>query len=228
MLKKLLKQNYDFIYHPIDISGNVLNQLEESLNDEMPELNTRPKQGLYFDALASLKKSDHKKIVLFLGSNIGNLDDEQAADFLYHLGSNFRHDDILLLGVDLKKSRDIILPAYNDPQGITASFNLNILDRINRELGGNFERNNFSHAPEYLEDKGVANSFLISLAEQSVYIKSLDKTFNFTKGEKIHTEISRKYDEEILQRIIADTDFFLDAKICDSKAYFADYILKRN
>lgn len=228
LLKQLVKQNYHFIYHPVDISANALEHLESTLNQEIPELETKPKQGLYIDALASLKQSDHKKVVLFLGSNLGNLSDEQASEFLYEMGANFQHDDVLLLGVDLKKHKEIILPAYDDPQGITASFNLNILHRINRELDANFKPENFEHQPEYLEDEGIANSYLTSLVSQSVYIASLDKSYDFAAGEKIHTEISRKYDEEVLNRIIKDTDFILDDKITDSLEYFADYILKRN
>lgn len=228
LLKKLLRHGYDFSYHPVDISENALQHLQSALNAEMPELDTRPRQGLYVDALSSLNDSDHKKIVLFLGSNIGNLNDEEASDFLYQLGSNFNHDDVLLLGVDLKKPQELVLPAYDDPEGITAQFNLNILERINRELGGNFDLNNFSHEPEYLEDSGIANSYLKSLSDQEVRIASLGSSFSFRENEKIHTEISRKYDEEILNRIIAPTDFVMTSRITDSNDYFADYILKKN
>ena len=228
LLKKLIKQGYDFAYHPVDISENILNHLESTLSEEIPELVTKPRQSLYFEALAALKDSPHKKVVLFLGSNIGNLDDTLAADFLYQMGANFHHDDILILGVDLKKSRDIVLPAYNDAKGITARFNLNLLERINRELGADFTLENFDHRPEYHEDDGIAYSFLMSLADQEVYIESLDKSFNFREGEKIHTEISRKYDEPTLQKIIAHTDFKIDSKITDSRGYFADYILRRD
>jgi len=228
LLKKLMDEEYDFVYHPVDISENILYHLESTLKEEIPDLVTHPKQSLYFDALASLKESPHKKVVLFLGSNIGNLDDKMAADFLYQMGANFRHDDILVLGVDLKKSRDIVLPAYNDENGITARFNLNLLERINRELGGDFVLDNFDHCPEYHEDEGIAFSYLVSLTEQNVYIESLNKRFKFAEGEKIHTEISRKYDDKTLNKIIAHTDFIIDGKITDSNNYFADFILKRN
>ncbi len=228
LLKKLINENYDFAYHPVDISENILNHLESVLKKEIPDLVTHPKQSLYFDALASLNESPHKKVVLFLGSNIGNLDDEMATDFLYQMGANFRQGDILVLGVDLKKSRDIVLPAYNDKNGITARFNLNLLARINRELGADFVLSNFDHRPEYHEDEGIAFSYLVSLTEQNVFIESLNKRFKFSAGEKIHTEISRKYDEKTLNKIIAHTDFVIDGKITDSKNYFADFILKRN
>lgn len=228
LLKKLVNQGYDFVYRPVDISKNILDHLENTLNEEIPELETRPRQSLYFDALAALKGSPHKKVVLFLGSNIGNLEDGMATDFLYQMGANFHHDDILVLGVDLKKSRDIVLPAYNDANGITARFNLNLLTRINRELEADFNLDNFEHCPEYDEQEGVAYSYLVSKTEQAVHIKSLEKTFAFVVGERIHTEISRKYDEQTLAKIIASTDFVIDGKITDSNNYFADYILKRN
>ena len=228
LLKKLVDQGYDFVYHPVDISANILEHLEEVLKEEIPDLEVQPRQDQYFDALAAFNETNHRKIVLFLGSNIGNLDDALATDFLYQLGCNFRHDDILLLGVDLKKSRDIVLPAYNDANGITARFNLNLLNRINRELGADFSLDNFDHQPEYHEEEGIAYSYLISTTRQTVFIESLDKSFEFAEGEKIHTEISRKYDEDILNSIIAETDFDLDHKIMDSRHYFADYILKRN
>lgn len=228
LLRKLLEKGYNFTYRPVDISNNILNNLEESLIKEMPDLDINTKQALYFDALIDMKDTRHKIIVMFLGSNIGNLSDDESVDFIYQLGAKFKPGDLLLLGVDLKKSRDVVLPAYNDAAGITARFNLNLLERINRELGANFVQDNFLHRPEYDEKEGIAYSFLVSMAEQSVYIKSLNKTFRFSEGEKIHTEISRKYDEATLKRIIAGTDFSLDRRITDSNGYFADYILKRH
>lgn len=228
LLKKLLKKDYAFTYRPVDISRNILDHLEDTLNEEVPGLDTRATQALYFDALSAMKDTPHKIVVMFLGSNIGNLPDNQAADFIYQLGANFKPGDLLLLGVDLKKSRDIVLPAYNDAAGITAQFNLNLLERINRELGADFDPAQFAHRPEYDEDEGIAYSYLVSTVDQSVYIESLDRRFSFSAGEKIHTEISRKYDEATVQQIIANTDFAIEGRITDSKGWFADYILRRH
>lgn len=227
LLKVLHTQNYNFDYLPIDISSNALSQLEESLHSEIPNLSVKTQQGDYFEVLDSLKKSKQPKVILFLGSNIGNMTDEQSAEFIYKLGANLNSGDKLLLGVDLIKSKEIVLPAYNDSKGVTAAFNLNLLDRINEELEANFNLNKFKHQQEYDEREGIAKSFIVSTENQTVEIKALADSFNFTKGEKIHTEISRKYNDEIIHQIIANSEFELNTKIMDSKAYFADYIFTR-
>lgn len=228
LLRKLQDDNFQFDYFPVDISSNALDQLEESLSREIPDLKVKKQQGDYFEVLASLKNSSHPKIILFLGSNIGNLNDDLAAKFIYQLGSNLKIGDKLFLGVDLIKPASIVLPAYDDAQGITRDFNLNLLARINNELGGNFNISTFKHQPEYLEEDGIAKSFIESTIDQEVSIQKIGKTFHFKKGERIHTEISRKYNDKILQKIIADTDFKLTDKLMDSKKYFADYILTRH
>lgn len=228
LLQALTSQNYSFDYFPIDISSNALALLKQDLSKEIPELNVQTKQGDYFEVLASLKNSKQPKVILFLGSNIGNLNDELAATFIYNLGSNLQAGDKILLGVDLIKAKDIVLPAYNDKQGITAKFNINLLSRINEELGGNFNLDQFEHAPEYNENEGIAKSFIASTANQTVEIEATGSSYTFAKGEKIFTEISRKYNDQLIEKIIAKTDFSLQTKILDDRAYFADYILKRN
>lgn len=228
LLKVLITQGYNFEYVPIDISQHTLDKLDNTLNKELPTLSVTQKQGEYFEVLSSFKKNDYKKIVLFLGSNIGNLTDDLSAKFLYQLGSNLNQNDRLLLGVDLIKPVDIVLPAYNDKQGITAKFNLNLLTRINKELGANFNVKNFRHQPEYTIEEGIAKSFIVSNEKQEVEIKSMNKVFKFEKEERIYTEISRKYNDAIINKIIRDTDFGIENKILDSKEYFADYILKKN
>ena len=228
LLKELVNQNYDFDYFPIDISSNALSLLKENLKSEIPKLSIKTQQGDYFKVLDSLKMSKNPKIILFLGSNIGNMNDELASKFIYNLGDNLISGDKLLLGVDLIKSEEIVGPAYNDSKGITAKFNMNLLDRINKELEANFNINQFKHHPEYNEEEGIAKSFIMSTANQSVEIKAIGKKYHFKKGEKIHTEISRKYNDDLIKKIISNTDFSLKTKILDSKAYFADYVLNRN
>ncbi len=227
LLKILDKNNYNFDYIPIDISQNALDKLEQNLNKELPNVSVEKKQGDYFEMLATLHETQRPKVVLFLGSNIGNMSDELATDFIYKLGANLRSNDKLFLGVDLIKSAEIVLPAYSDAAGITKAFNLNLLTRINKELDGNFNIDTFSHQAKYSEDDGIALSFLVSIEEQKVTLNASEKIFHFAKGEKIHTEISRKYNDEIINDILKDTDFQIQNKLTDSKDYFANYILNR-
>jgi dimethylhistidine N-methyltransferase len=228
LLTALNQQGYQYDYMPIDISKNVLDLLETSLSEELPEVSVLPQQGDYFDILESLKDSHHPKVVLFLGSNIGNMTDDMASTFLYRLGANLTPDDKLLLGVDLIKSADVVMAAYNDKEGITRDFNFNLLDRMNHELDATFDIESFEHAPEYSEEEGIAKSFLKSKKDQHVEIKATGKVYQFSAGEKIHTEISRKYNDDILTGILQHTNFSIREKLTDSKNYFADYILQRN
>lgn len=196
LLRELIKQNFDFEYLPVDISKNALQGIEKFLESELPSLVVKSNHNDYFNALQDLKQNGRTKIILFLGSNIGNLTDELATEFIYQLGSNLHIGDKIILGVDLKKSKDIVLPAYNDSKGTTAQFNINLLDRINAELGANFVINQFVHAPVYDEINGIAISYLKSLTDQKVVIG--EHTFNFQKDELIHTEVSKMYDDEVL------------------------------
>ncbi len=227
LLRVLIRQKHTFDYLPIDISQHALDQLEQRLNEELPGIAIRKKQGDYFTMLASLRESPHPKVLFFLGSNIGNMTDPQATEFIYKLGSNLRPGDKLLLGVDLIKPTNIVLPAYNDEAGLTSAFNLNLLVRINNELGGDFNISSFSHEALYTAETGIAQSYLVSSVDQTVRLNGSSNTFHFKQGEKILTEVSRKYDDEIINRIIRDTDFQISRKLTDRRGYFADYIFKR-
>ena len=228
LLKVLIAENYNFKYLPIDISTNALNKLEANLNKELPSLKVSQKQGDYFHVLDSLKTSKHSKVVLFLGSNIGNMEDENAKQFIVNLSNALNTDDKILLGVDLIKSKDIVLPAYNDKSGVTKAFNINLLNRINKELDADFNLKDFSHQPEYTESEGIARSYIVSNKDQEVRIGALNKSFHFKKDERINTEISRKYNDAVLNSIIENSHLKIVSKLLDSKNYFANYILAKS
>lgn len=227
ILHLLDKKKYTFDYFPIDISLHTLDKLGAKINNEFPDISIKKKHGDYFEILSSLKDSHHLKIVLFLGSNIGNMTDEIAAEFMGKLSAYLSSGDKLFLGVDLIKPASIVLPAYNDTKGVTKEFNLNLLQRINTECNADFNINKFYHQPEYSEQDGVAKSYLISSVEQEVTIKEIGKTYRFSKDEKILTEISRKYNDHIITKIISNTGFKITDKLCDSKKYFCNYVLTK-
>lgn len=222
-----LQGRFQFEYLPIDISENVLTELSEFLDESLPALQYRTMEGDYFEILKELRFSNKPKVVFFLGSNIGNMTDEKAAGFLQLLASNLNSGDKVLLGVDLIKAKEIVLPAYNDAAGITRAFNLNLLSRINRELGGDFNIEKFEHAPEYSEETGFTKSFLKSTASQTVRLDKFDFTAHFEAGETIHTEVSRKYNDKILSKITIDSGLEIKNKFTDGRGYFADYLLEK-
>jgi len=225
LLRFLLEKGYQFEYLPIDISHHALDNLESSLKKEMPELPVTTLQGDYFEVLHALRESRKPKVVLFLGSNLGNMLDDIATQFIHALSDSLNPNDKVLMGLDLIKSPEIVMPAYNDSQGVTAAFNLNLLRRINRELGGNFDLDKFRHCVEYNEEEGIVKSFLKSLGDQEVTISKIGKTFSFQKGERVHTEISRKYNDALLDQFIADTPLQIVDRLTDSNGLFADYVL---
>lgn len=226
LLKALLAQSYTYDYLPIDISTHALEGLVAMLAQQLPALTVRPLAGDYFEKLETIKSDLRPKIVLVLGSNIGNLSDQEAAAFIDQLSANLNAGDKILLGVDLIKPAAIVLPAYSDAQGVTAAFNLNLLYRINRELNGDFDPSEFEHQATYEETEGVAKSYLVSKTAQTVTVAG--QPFQFSQGERIHMEISRKYNDAVINEILLHTGIHILSRITDRRQLFADYVLVRS
>jgi len=223
LLKYLTEQRADFTYMPIDISGNILSILQSTLKGQLPSLDMMTLQGEYFDMLErAAVRSDRRKVLLFLGSNIGNMELEQAYDFCAQIRKKLNKGDILLIGFDLKKNPHVILKAYNDESGITAKFNLNLLVRINRELGANFELQNFEHYQNYDPVSGACRSYLISLRDQEVCIR--DQTVVFSKHELIDMEVSHKFSDGDIAQLAKRSGFSIIDEISDPKKWFVDAI----
>lgn len=227
LLRYLIANNADFTYFPVDISQNILTELSIDLKQTFPGLKVQILNDDYFAALQKMKNFNNRRnITLFLGSNIGNFHLDEAADFLKKLSNNCKSGDMLLLGVDLKKDINIITSAYNDPHGITAAFNLNLLTRMNRELGADFNLNNFDHLTYYESTSGEVLSYLVSQKEQTINFKKMNFQASFGKGERIHTEISRKYDFEELNFVAGKDGFEVINYFVDSNKYFTDALWK--
>lgn len=224
LLRELLAQGFDFMYMPIDISENALSLLKEKVEKELVNLNVQPIAGDYFSSLEKIKFTNKPTVVLFLGSSLGNMLDEEATLFLSQLSVRLKKGDVFLLGTDNIKNADVVLPAYNDAAGVTAAFNYNLLDRMNEELGTDFIKDQFKHSPEYTIEEGVAKSFLESLEQQTVYFPNSDTYIQFKQGEKFQTESSRKYDATIFKKLFEDTELALKEQFCDRQNYFTDSI----
>lgn len=224
LLKELLRYDFTFGYYPIDISENVIHLLSKQLPLKFPGLSLTGLQGDYFDMLRKANMlSDKRKIILFLGANIGNMPPSQAVQFCKQLRENMTKGDLIFIGFDLKKDPQIILDAYNDKQGLTRDFNLNLLTRINKELNGDFDLNQFRHYPTYDPETGSCKSFLISKCKQTVTFKEeKSQHFQFEEGEYIKMETSHKYTIEEMNTMGNSSGFKSLQKYSDAKGWFID------
>lgn len=222
LLKEILKQGFDFTYYPIDISSAVIENLRDTLPSQIPGLKLHGLHGEYLEMIAkSNQLSARPKLFLFMGANIGNFLPQDAIGFCKKLQSFMNPEDLLMVGFDLKKNPHSILAAYNDANGITKKFNLNLLKRINRELDADFILENFDHYAYYDPLSGNCKSFLISLQEQIVRIGK-DLVIFFSENEVIDMEISLKYSIEETDTVALQSGFRPLAKFYDSRKWFVD------
>lgn len=227
LIDYFLRRNIDFTYAPIDISGEALDVLTEKFAADFPDLRIDARVGDYFRILGTLKgASQRRKILLFLGSNIGNFSHAQSIEFFAGLRAAMNAGDLLFVGFDLQKDPRVILKAYDDAAGVTAEFNLNLLQRINRELGADFDLEKFSHYAVYRPDECAARSFLISRERQTVFIEALDESFEFAAWEAIFMEISQKYNQQMIEDLARASGFAVERSFFDSRAYFVDSLWK--
>ncbi len=222
LINGLINKGKKVNYYPIDISKEALIQLDQNIKPSS-QLKIHGVVGEYISALKHLKSiSTNRKLVLFLGSNIGNFDRTQNQIFFKKLWKNMNDSDYLLTGFDLKKSPEIMNSAYNDSEGFTADFNINLLTRINKELGGEFKEELFEHYGSYNPILGAMESFLISKITQSVFIKSLNRTFFFEENEPIHLEYSFKFSSTDIQYLAKETGCSVIKDYKDKDNYFTD------
>lgn len=223
LIDHFLKEKVDFTYSPIDISQEANDALLARFREKFPELRIEPHTGDYFKVLESIRNGNgRRKVVMFLGSNIGNFQREQAVDFFRQLRQVLGPNDRLFIGFDMQKDPRVIVRAYDDPTGVTAAFNLNLLRRINRELGGNFDLTKFSHYAQYRPAECAARSFLISQEKQTVHIEALDRSFDFEQWEAIFMEISQKYTRAMIEELAAESGFEIDRDFFDPENFYTD------
>lgn len=214
-------------YTSVDISSDVLRAASFSLLNEYERLSITAIAAEYNDALQILPHHEGPRLILFLGSNIGNFGTGEAVAFLGRIVNQMNREDRLLVGFDLLKDRGIIQAAYNDSAGVTAAFNKNVLARINRELRGTFVIDDFEHAAPFVEAHSRIEMRLISRRHQTAYIATPDRAFHFESDEFIHTENSHKYTVESFAGICRAAGLEMHAQWLDKNAWFAIAILQK-
>ena len=246
LLRYLSSQKRRIFYFPIDISASILMESTRRLKSQFPNatiIAIRSDYNTGVDRAAAKcmvtdgeseeekkkkkkkKKSNnndnqYSKLILFLGSSIGNFEPMAAGSFLRSIREKLHTNDFLLVGFDLQKDESVLTAAYDDKAGITAKFNLNLLARINRELGGNFEPEKFKHYAFYNREQHRIEMHLVSNTNQQVYIEALGKNFSFGKGDSIHTENSYKYSLDQIAALAKDSGFRIKKEFMDEKRWF--------
>ncbi len=209
-------------YTPIDVSLQMLEESSYSLLETYPDLEINAIAARYNEGIDHLNiRKDQQNLITWLGSSIGNFDRFEVTTLIQHIQETMHPDDRFLIGIDLQKDKTIIENAYNDTQGITAEFNLNLLTHVNRELGGNFVVENFDHKAIYNEEIGRIEMYLISNIDQKVFISDIDLEVSFTANETIHTENSFKYSLNEIDMLAKDTGLYIVRQWLDSERFFS-------
>ncbi|MEM8499379.1 MAG: L-histidine N(alpha)-methyltransferase [Pseudomonadota bacterium] len=209
-------------YYPIDISEEAVRLLEDGL-DLPSNVTLNSIVADHFSGLDRVgKESQRTKLVLFLGSSIGNFNQKDTVKFLKDIASHLCAGDFLLIGFDLKKDINRLIRAYNDEAGLTEAFNKNLLNRINRELGGHFDTELFQHFGTYNPVIGAMESYLVAQSEQTVAIDKLNLSVHFKAWEPIHLEYSFKYSIDDISHFARESDFAVVENYIDPDCLFCD------
>ncbi|WP_417199941.1 L-histidine N(alpha)-methyltransferase [Bizionia sp.] len=227
LLEYLVNEHIEFNYVPIDISQEAIDILSEKLHERLPELSIQPQVGDYFEILNEKFQGNTPNLLLFLGSNIGNYLKDDAIDLLKLFNNVMNSGDKLLIGMDLKKNPITIKNAYDDKEGVTKRFNLNLLIRMNRELEADFKIDDFDFYCYYNPETGRVKSYIVSLKEQTVLFKKLNKTIQFNQNELIWTELSKKYSLSEIEKLATISGFKSKQHFLDCKHYFTDSLWEK-
>ena len=193
LIEELLQRQSRALFYPIDVSSAALNHAVRQMTAQFPALRVNPVVADYMGGVPALSRITGRKLVLYIGSSIGNFEHSEAIGMLRRIRRSLRSGDALLLGTDLAKSPKILVPAYDDAQGVTAQFNKNILARLNRELEADFDLGAFKHVAVWNKHCSRMEIYLESLAKQSAFIPAIDLDVCFEQGERLHTENSYKW-----------------------------------
>ncbi len=228
LLTAYQQAHYPLRYVPIDVSGTMLEASAEQLLREYPELSVHGLVSTYESALANLP-SPHlpARMLCFIGSTLGNLQPSECEQFLASISRTLRPKDYFLLGLDLQKETSVLEAAYNDSQGVTAAFNLNMLRHLNERFEGNFDLDSFAHVARYSTQQHQIEMYLKSLKTQAVHLKALSFTADFEAGELLLSEISRKFDLQDISRTLQQQQLPVLKAFTDQNSWFGLLLCQR-
>ncbi|MGA7755804.1 MAG: L-histidine N(alpha)-methyltransferase [Candidatus Sulfotelmatobacter sp.] len=220
LLEAALGISDDVTYVPVDVCPDALELACQNIGCALPEVRMEPIVLNYVTHPLQLEPFDGTTLALYIGTSIGNFSPEEARLILRDLGAQLRTGDALLLGTDMVKDEPTLLAAYDDSDGITAAFNLNILHRLNRELGANFDAGRFRHRARWNSIESRIEMHLESTQEQDVSIEHLDLDLHFMPQETIHTENSYKFTHEGIQSLLAEVGFEIRGAWKDGRGWY--------
>jgi len=226
LLRAIARRQIRVKFYPVDISPSALADAKKRLREELPGALVYPVIADFSDGFHFLKEIPGRKLVLYLGSSIGNFDWNPAIAFLQKVREQLSTGDALLLGTDMVKSPEILVPAYDDAQGVTAQFNKNMLRRINREFGANFDLDSFHHVAEWNPAQSRMEIFLESMKAQMAKLSVTGTVVRFRKGERIHTENSNKYTLEMVERMLCVSGLRLENSWFDRRKWFGLHLAR--
>lgn len=220
VISAILKQQRTLTFYPVDVSPNALDVAVNHLSRKHGALTVKPLVADYTAGLPELECVRGRKMVLYIGSSIGNFEPLEASAVLARIRRSLSFGDVLLVGTDMVKDASVLVPAYDDAQGVTGRFNLNLLARINRELGGHFDVDSFRHVAIWNPDLSRMEMYLESLRQQMIPIDDLGLKVHFNAGERIHTENSYKFTMQMICSILHNAGFTLDRTWMDDRRWF--------
>lgn len=228
LLRAAVRRQGKVDYVPIDVSQSALTAAKEHIEADIPGVHVASRVADYTDGIAEIPVNGHRRMVLYIGSSIGNFEPGDAVKVLRKVRRSLAPGDLLLLGVDHAKDRETLLRAYDDGAGVTTAFNKNILVRINHELGANFNPRLFRHRARWNAELSRIEIYLASLIEQHAAIPALDLKVAFARGETIHTENSYKFTAESIGSIVERAGFRITQSWTDECEWFGVYLATRD
>jgi L-histidine Nalpha-methyltransferase len=221
LLKAATRLRNEVIYLPVDVSSDALDAACDSIGCLLPNVELQPIVANYVTHPPKLERFRGSTLAMYIGSSIGNFTPDEARAILRNLRSELRRGDALLLGTDMVKDEPTLVRAYDDKDGVTAAFNLNILRRLNRELGANFDTGCFRHRARWNRAESRIEMHLESTRDQWVTIPAADLSLEFAAFETIHTESSYKFTRETLRALLHDAGFTVEQTWTDPRQWYA-------